>query len=66
MPMHNSLTADVTAASSITLATTAWVVELNEYMQLAATCVAIVAGLAAAWWHIEKAIATRKRRKSDD
>lgn len=38
----------------------------NEYIQLAAGVVAIVAGVAAAWWHFERIYDARKRRNKRD
>lgn len=59
-----SLPADVAAAASITTAGITWLAELNEFLQVAATIVAIFAGLTAAWWHVEKALQTRRERKN--
>lgn len=66
--MQNQITqktADLAAAGSAFLAGTAWVAELEPIITLAAGCVAIVAGAAAAWYHIERALELRRRRKRD-
>jgi hypothetical protein len=47
--------ADAAAAGSAFLAGTAWVAEVEPIVTLAAGIVAIVAGFAAAWYHIERA-----------
>jgi hypothetical protein len=62
-------TADAAAAGSAFLAGTAWIAEIEPYMTVAATFVAVLAGATAAWFHIEKALAMRaerKRRARDD
>jgi hypothetical protein len=59
-------TADVGAVSSVGVAAVTWITELNAFLQLGATAVAIVAGLAAAWYHIEKAWTAREERKNGE
>lgn len=61
---QEQIVADAGAASSAGLAAATWVANLSEILQLSATVVAIVAGGAAAWWHIEKALAARRQRKT--
>lgn len=48
--------ADFSAAGSAFLAGATWLVELELYLQVGATIVAIVAGAAATWYHIERGI----------
>jgi len=55
--------ADVAAGGSAVLAGVTWMAELGVIMQLGATGVAIVAGLAAAWWHIERIRISRLQRQ---
>jgi flagellar basal body-associated protein FliL len=64
-PLQN-VAADLSAGASAILAASTWIAELTAIMQLAATGVAIVAGLAAAWWHIEKARGARRERLKDE
>ena len=55
-------TADTLAGGSIL----AWFVSLShasEVVALIAGIVAIIAGCAATWFHVEKALETRRRRK---
>lgn len=52
--------ADAAAVVSATLAATTWVAQLNEFLTLIATLVAIVAGCAAALYHFE---AWRRERR---
>lgn len=59
------LTADVQAAASALLAAATWLADLNHFLQMSATVVAIVAGVAAAWYHFERAVALRKKRLND-
>lgn len=54
--------ADAGAAASATLASITWIANLNDVLQLVATLVAIVAGISAAWWHVEKAREARESR----
>lgn len=51
---HAEKLSDVAATVSIGSAGYAWIGTANEIVQLIAGCVAIVAGIAAAWWHIKK------------
>ena len=55
-------TADIAVATSAGLAAVTWVADLGIILQLFATTMAILAGLAAAWWQAEKAIAARRER----
>ena len=47
--------ADGSFAAAVAITGTTWLAQLNEVLQLVATCVAIVAGAAAAYYHISKA-----------
>lgn len=38
----------------------------NEVIQIIAGCVAIVAGIAAAWWHFERIYDARRKRRDDN
>lgn len=58
--------ADTAAAVSVGSTAFAWVGTANEFAQLAASVVAIVAGSAAAWWHIDRIRAARKERSEKD
>ncbi len=58
--------ADVSAAGSGVLAAATWLTTMNMYLQAGATVVAIVAGITAAIWHIEKIRAARRERKRDE
>lgn len=66
MSISTQQTADLSAAASAGLAASTWVVELNTLLQLGATIVAILAGMGAAWWHFERAIAARRERLDED
>ena len=59
-PQSQQMIADSAAAVSVTTAAWTWVAAANEVLQLVATLVAIVAGIAAANFHIRKTIALRK------
>lgn len=54
--------ADAAAAGSAFLAGTAWIADVEPYIAAAAGLVAIVAGAAAAWYHIERARQLRQGR----
>lgn len=54
--------ADASAAGSAFLAGASWIAELNAFVQLGATAAALLAGFAAAWYHIERARALRASR----
>lgn len=56
-------TADTAAAGSAFLAGTAWLAEVEPIVTVLAGLVAIVAGAAAAWFHIERARCLRAQRK---
>ena len=58
-------TADTAAATSALLAGVTWIADLGALLQLGATLVAILAGAAAAWYHIERALMLRAQRKKD-
>ena len=47
--------ADSAAAGSAFLAGTAWIADVEPYLTAMASLVAIVAGAAAAWYHLERA-----------
>ena len=63
---QQQIAADVGAGASSVLAAVTWMQDLEFYLQLGATVVAIVAGAAAAWFHIEKARALRAARKGGE
>jgi len=56
------LIADTKAVTSIGIASATWVADLAVWLQIGATAVAIGAGVAAAWYHIERALEKRKNR----
>lgn len=47
--------ADVAAGVSGVCAGSTWLITTNEVLQVVASVVAIIAGLAAAWYHIKNA-----------
>jgi len=55
-------TADVAVAASAGLAAVTWIADLGIILQLVASGIAVVAGISAAWWQAEKAIAARRER----
>jgi len=55
--------ADSAAAGSAFLAGAAWLADLEPLMTVAASAVAIVAGAAAAWYHVERARYMHKKNK---
>ena len=55
--------ADAAAVVSATLATSAWIADLNAFLTLVATVTAIVAGIAAALYHFEAWRQVRKNRE---
>jgi hypothetical protein len=55
--------ADAAAAASAFLAGAAWVADVEPVVTLAAGAVAIIAGAAAAWYHIERALTIRQQRR---
>jgi hypothetical protein len=59
-------TADTAAAGSAFLAGATWLVELELYLQMGATFVAIVAGAAATWYHIERALYMRRKNQEPE
>jgi len=63
---QEQLAAEAAASASAGLAAATWIADLNAVLQLGATCVAIVAGIGASWWHIEKALAARKARLDEE
>lgn len=58
--------ADTAAAVSVTAAGWSWLAEANELAQFIATLVAIIAGGAAAWWHLDRTLAARRERAKRD
>ena len=46
--------ANIGAVTSVAAAGVTWVAELNAYLQLGATTVAIIAGVLAIIWHVKK------------
>ncbi len=54
--------ADGMATGSVVLAGATWVADLEPYITVAATLIAIVAGLTATWFHVEKALYMRRKR----
>ena len=56
-------TADTAAAGSAFLAGAAWIADVEPYITAGAGLVAIIAGAAAAWYHIERALTLRAERK---
>jgi ABC-type uncharacterized transport system permease subunit len=62
----NTLTtrvADIAASTSIAGAGVAWLAEVNAWIQIAAGVVAVIAGLAAAIFHIYKTYDLHQSRK---
>jgi hypothetical protein len=57
--------ADGAAAGSAFLAGTAWVAEVEPIVTLAAGLVAIIAGGAAAWYHIERAKYMHRKNREE-
>jgi len=57
--------ANTAAAGSVGLAGATWVTDLNTIMQMTATGVAIIAGLTAIIWHVEKIRQARRERRDD-
>lgn len=55
--------ADVAAGTSIAGASVAWLAEVNAWVQIAAGAVAVIAGLAAAFFHIYKTYDLYQTRK---
>lgn len=55
--------ADSAAVVSTSTAASTWLLQIGEFLHLGASAVAILAGLTATWWHIEKALGTRRERK---
>lgn len=58
-------TADAAAAGSSFLAGAAFIADVEPYVTVAAAIVAVIAGLGAAWFHIEGALARRAKRLAD-
>lgn len=59
---RTSWAADTKAALAGAAAAMTWITDLDPLLQVIATIVAIVAGGAAAWFHIERARALRQTR----
>ncbi len=57
--------ADGAAAGSAALAGATWLADLEPILTVAASVVAILAGCVAIWYHIERALYTRKQRKAN-
>lgn len=49
--------------ASMGAAAVTWVMQLELWLRIGASAVAIVAGAATAWYYIEKAIAARRTRR---
>ena len=69
--IHNLLpqkaaTANLQAAVSGLIAGATWVAPLAESLQIIATVVAIIAGLAATWYHYERALEIRKKHNDKE
>jgi len=58
--------ADSTAAATVGIAASTWITDLNAILQLGATTVAIFAGIAAIWWHVERIRAARRERLNEE
>lgn len=56
--------ADTLAASSAGLFGVAWIANVEPYVTVGAGLVAIVAGLSATWYHIERAILMHRQNAS--
>lgn len=61
----NETVANSSALTTVGLVATNWLDILDKYAQIAANIVAIVAGLLAAWYYIEKVRASRRISKKD-
>lgn len=57
--------ADTLAASSAGLFGVAWIANVEPYVTVGAGLVAIVAGLSATWYHIERAILMHRKNAAD-
>lgn len=64
-PQGQQYIADTAVAISVTTATWTWVAHVSDVLQLVATIVAIVAGIAAANFHIKKTLAIRDSKDPD-
>ena len=71
--MSNGITETAQAALANKAAVTSgvvvgasWVLEMGPYLQVIATLVAIVAGGAAAWYHIERGIYMHGKNHEED
>lgn len=40
-----------------------WIVTLNDYLQAGVNAIAIIAGIATAWYYIDRTLAARRARK---
>ena len=58
------MTAKAAAAVSVTSGATS--VLASSWLQDAAIIVAIISGLAATWWHLERIYDARRKRKKDE
>lgn len=59
-------TADSAAAGSAFLAGASWLAEAEPYLTALAALVAVFAGAASAWYHIERARYLRRKSKDDN
>jgi len=50
----SEVTANAGVGLSAGAASVSWVATANEYLQMVATVIAIIAGAAAAWYHIKQ------------
>ncbi len=62
MSNKETLAADGAAAGSAFLAGSAWIANVEPYITATAGIIAILAGAAAAWYHVERARQLRRRR----
>lgn len=58
-------TADAAAAGSAFLAGSAWIADVEPFITALAGVVAIIAGAAAAWYHIERTRYLRKKQSEN-
>jgi hypothetical protein len=66
MNQHKDILADIGAAGAGVTATWTWVAAVNDILQLAATAVAIVAGIYAIRWHKVRIDNATKKEKKDE
>lgn len=63
-PNMSQKLADTLVGTSMGLAGASWVADLEPYITLTAGIVAIVAGVIAGWYHLERAVEARSKRLS--